>query len=107
MGDDDEFRRLRAELEKLSQQVRTLTERLDDRDLDQAARDDALNRAVSGGEAVRGWSPQILEGGRWVTTAGGVHLAALVALTVTTAAATICEGLKVSLPHARRAEAEK
>ena len=96
MGDDGEIGRLHAELERLAAEVRELRERLDDRDMEQAARDDALNRAMSGGR--RPWSPRLLDG------AAGAK-AALVALTVAKGAATICEGLK-SLPFARRAEAE-
>jgi len=86
MGDDDEVRRLHAELEQLAAEVARLRERLDDRDLDQAARDDALNRAM-GGEARR-WSPRILDG-------AAVHRAAMVALTVVTGAPTICESLTI------------
>jgi anti-sigma factor RsiW len=92
---DDEIGRLHAELERLAAEVAQLRERLDDRDMEQAARDDALNRAMSGGR--RPWSPRLLDG------AAGAK-AALVALTVAKGAATICEGLK-SLPRARRAEA--
>jgi len=92
MGDDGEIGRLHAELERLAAEVRELRERLDDRDLEQAARDDALNRAMTGGR--RPWSPRLLDG------AAGAK-AALVALTVAKGAAAICEGLK-SLPFARR-----
>jgi len=89
---DDEIGRLHAELERLAAEVAQLRERLDDRDMEQAARDDALNRAMSGGR--RPWSPRLLDG------AAGAK-AALVALTVTTGAATITPAL-MSLPCARR-----
>jgi len=83
---DDEIGRLHAELERLAAEVAALRERLDDRDMEQAARDDALNRAMSGGR--RPWSPRLLDG------AAGAK-AALVALTVATGAATICEPLQL------------
>ena len=84
MGDDGEIGRLHAELERLAAEVRELRERLDDRDMEQAARDDALTRAMSGGR--RPWSPRLLDG-------GAVHQAAMVALTMVTGAPTVCEHL--------------
>ena len=81
MGDDGEIGRLHAELERLAAEVAQLRERLDDRDMEQAARDDALNRAMSGGRR-----PRLLDG-------GAVHQAAMVALTMVTGAPTVCEHL--------------
>ena len=81
---DDEIGRLHAELERLAAEVAALRERLDDRDMEQAARDDALNRAMTGGR--RPWSPRLLDG-------GAVHQAAMVALTMVTGAPTVCEHL--------------
>jgi len=80
MGNEGEIGRLHAEMERLAAEVRELRERLDDRDMEQAARDDALNRAMSGGR--RPWSPRLLDG------AAGAK-AALVALTVAKGAATV------------------
>ena len=81
---DDAIERLHAELERLAAEVAALRERLDDRDMEQAARDDALNRAMTGGR--RPWSPRLLDG-------GAVHQAAMVALTMVTGAPTVCEHL--------------
>ena len=83
MSDNDEIRRLHAGLEALAAEVARLRERLDDRDLDQAARDDALNRALSSEPDAKPRPWKLLFGGADVAAAGAalVQRTALIAVT--------------------------
>ena len=88
MSNDEEIGRLHADLEKLTAEVAQLRERLD-------ARDDALNRAISGVER-QSWAPRLLE--------GGAHTVTLTALTVATGAATVEEALELDGDPPRRVQ---
>jgi len=71
---DDAIERLHAELERLAAEVRELRERLDDRDMEQAARDDALNRVLSEEPADEKRQPwRLLCGGADVAAAGAAR----------------------------------
>ena len=83
MSDKSEIRELHAGLEALAAEVARLRQRLDDRDLDQAVRDDALNRALSSEPEEKRPPWKLLCGGADVAAAGAalVQKAVLVAVT--------------------------
>ena len=100
MGDDDQIRRLHAGLEALAAEVAELRQRLDDRDLDQAARDDALNRALSSEPDVKRPPWKLLCGGADVAAAGAalVQRTALIAVTGCIETALTIVGRKLRTP---------
>jgi hypothetical protein len=95
MSDNDEIRRLHAGLEALAAEVARLRQRLDDRDLEQAARDAALNRALSSEPEEKRPPWRLLCGGADVAAAG----AALVQRTVLVAVTGAVQGTLSLLGH--------
>ena len=103
MGDDDQIRDLHAGLEALAAEVAELRQRLDDRDLEQATRDAALNRALSSEPEEKRPPWKLLFGGADVAAAG----AALVQKTTLIAVTSAVQSTLTILGHAREGLPER
>lgn len=85
MGDDDDVRRLHAELERLAAEVAELRKRLDDQDA-------AMDKAISGGPEEKRPPWKLLCGGADVAAAGAALVQRAALLAVTTCTAELSKG---------------